>query len=164
MARYEAAEWHGPVPNQRVGRGPITRYVFVHIMEGSIESCDAWFHNPASQVSAHFGVAKDARVFQWVDTDDTAWAQAYYNGVGISIEHEGFSGTPLTAPQLAATLELQAWIHRTYPTVPLRWSMNPRRTGVIPHGQLGYIGGNHPFCPGMPINRQLAAAYRVKRS
>ena len=160
MARYAGAAWHGPVPNQGGPRGTATNRIVVHIMEGSIESADAWFHNPQAQVSAHFGVAKDGRVFQWVDTSMTAWAQAAYNSTSVSIEHEGYAGTPLTPVQLARTLLLQEWILQVHASIPRQFSMNPRRNGIIGHGQLGYSGGNHPGCPGMPILRQMAAAYR----
>jgi N-acetyl-anhydromuramyl-L-alanine amidase AmpD len=51
--------------------------IVIHTMVGSLASCDAQFSNPASQVSAHFGVGLDGTVHQYVDDHDGAWA----NGV-----------------------------------------------------------------------------------
>jgi hypothetical protein len=160
MARYPHAEWHGPVPNQSGARGTTTNRIVIHVMQGSLSGTDAWFHNPESQVSAHFGVGRDGECYQWVDTDDTAWAEAAYNGVAISIEHEGLTGESLTTIQLARSLALQLWILETYPSIPPLFVMNPAVPGgIIGHGQLGVPGGNHPDCPGMPILRQIAHAY-----
>jgi hypothetical protein len=148
------------VPNQGGPRGSVTNRIVVHIMQGSLVGCDSWFHNPASQVSAHFGVGKQGEVYQWVDTDETAWAEAAYNQTSISIEHEGMTGETLTPSQLKASIALQEWILDTYPRIPAAFTMDPAHEGIIGHGQLGVLGGNHPQCPGLPILKQMAAAYR----
>jgi peptidoglycan hydrolase-like protein with peptidoglycan-binding domain len=132
----------------------------VHIMQGTLDGTDGWFHDPAAQVSAHFGVGKDGRVFQWVDTDAIAYAEAAYNDAAISIEHEGNSGETLTPVQLAASLTLLRWLHEKYPEVPLRRQLTVR-PGVVGHGMLGVAGGNHPDCPGDPILAQFTAALNV---
>lgn len=149
MARYPGAVWRGPVPNFASG-GNHPRLFVMHIMEGSLDGCDSWFHNPSAQVSANFGNGKDGRLFQWVDTADTAWAQASYNGVAVSVEHEGQTGDSLTAAQLENDAQLLAWAHRTH-GIPLQVTNDPSSSGVIGHGLLGVAGGNHPDCPGTPI-------------
>ena len=59
--------------NFKNGRGGVKPDVIVvHIMEGSMSGTDAWFKNPASDVSAHYGVSKTGNVVQWVDDEDTA--------------------------------------------------------------------------------------------
>src|ERR1700756_1937323 len=62
-------------PNYWTGRtaGPPIALV-LHTMAGPIGACDAWFRNPASQVSAHYGVGLDGAIHAYVRTADTAWA------------------------------------------------------------------------------------------
>lgn len=151
--RYPGATWKGPVPNQGGPIGQVTLGV-AHIMEGTLDGTDAWFHNPTSGVSAHFGIGKDGRVYQWVDTSVTAWHVANDNGRAIGIEHEGFTGQTLTAPQLDQLSKLMEWIEAVH-GVPLVMST---ATGWCGHGQLGAAGGNHPYCPGNPILTQLPGA------
>jgi N-acetylmuramoyl-L-alanine amidase len=43
-------------------------------MGGSLAGCDSWFANPASQVSAHYGVGLDGSVHQYVELTNSAWA------------------------------------------------------------------------------------------
>jgi len=154
MARYPGAVWLGDnVPN--VG-GPIgqVRLGVMHIMSGTLAGTDNWFQNPAAQVSAHFGVGKDGTVHQYVDTSMTAWAEANYNGVAISIEHEGNSGDSLTTAQIAADVALYEWLNTTS-NIPLVRTTDPNGSGWIGHGELGVAGGNHLACPGQPILNQI---------
>ncbi len=148
------ADWHGPVPNVGHG-GRSVRLVVVHIMSGTLEGTDAWFHNPASQVSADTGTGKDGRLWQWDDpSQEIAWAQAAFNGAAISIENEGQSGDLLTDAQIQRCGEVLAWAHKTY-GVPLEIASGPAGAGLIGHGQLGVAGGNHPNCPGNLIVGQF---------
>lgn len=81
-------------------------------MEGSIEGTYTHFNKPSSQVSAHFGVANDGRIWQFVPTESAAyangslktnhswlWPQINPNRMTISIETEG-KGTDLLSPKL----------------------------------------------------------------
>ena len=77
--------------NYTVGRnGGVPKYVTFHHAVGSMESVDSKVHNPAAQMSAHFTVGERG-AWQFVDTDDTAWANTNWNSnlECISIEHEG---------------------------------------------------------------------------
>jgi hypothetical protein len=134
------------------------RLFVMHIEEGTEAGTDAWQHNPDAQVSSHFGNPKaaDAPLDQFVDTNDRAWAEAAYNNVAISVEHEGNTGDSLTAAQLERDAQLLAWCHTTHGT-PLQVTTDPNGSGVIGHGQLGVAGGNHPDCPGQPIVDQFPA-------
>lgn len=161
--RYPKAVWRGDnLPNVGGALEPAAlRYVVLHVMEGSLAGTDAWFHDPVSQVSSHFGVGRAGQVYQWVDLNRVAWAQAAYNDSAISIEHEGDSGESLTTAQLVASLELIAWICEQYPHIPHRGSPGPRYPGVLTHASLGIPGGDHPYCPGAPIAHQVQSMLGV---
>lgn len=160
-------------PNMEVGRdGWKPDIVVCHITEGSFAGAVSWLCNPTAQVSSHFVVAQDGRITQLVSLENTAWANgtsdkasdnAYYgnsllsavvarhtnaNKYTISIEHEGVYATTrgvLTVKQLAATIDLIAWIRtkvkRIYGVViPLD------RAHIVGHTQISPI--NKPNCPG----------------
>jgi hypothetical protein len=159
-------EWRGPVPGRYDGRGGAgVRLFVIHVMQGAeLDGCDSWFHNPESRVSAHYGVGRDGAADQWVLTTDAAWACGDYNGVSVSIEHAGFSGERLTKDQIATTMRILTRLHELFPAVPLEWTSDPKGTGVTGHGLLGVAGGNHPHCPGLPIERQInQALHKLQR-
>jgi hypothetical protein len=155
MSRYPGATWRGPVPN--VG-GAMSGYrlFVVHVQQGTEAGTDAWFHNPAAQVSAHFGNPKSGSPDQWVDTGQVAWAEANYNSVSVSVENEGKSGESLTVSQLENAARILAWSHTTH-GIKLQVTDDPNGEGVIGHGLLGVAGGNHPDCPGQSILNQRQA-------
>ena len=118
--------WIGS-PNYVEGRkGCMPLAIIDHVMCGSEEGTDEWFQNPASQVSAHFGVAKDGRIHQYVKEEDTAWANGRMDSPDtewlenfpnvnpnlwtISIEHEGQPNEPLTTEQEVASIELHRYL------------------------------------------------------
>jgi len=158
MARYPGATWRGPVPNYTPGGMRGVLGLVLHIQEGSEAGTDAWFHNPASQVSAHFGNPKTGKLDQWVDTADRAWAEVAGNPWWISVENEGHSGDSLTPSQLENVAELLAWLHTMY-NVPLRISDTPLSgtPGLTGHGLGGDSWGGHLDCPGTPILAQRQA-------
>src|SRR6185437_10548693 len=117
--------WKGCAPgNFRAGRpsGLRPAAIVIHIMEGSIGSADDWFQNPASSVSAHYGVAKSGEVHQYVDEHDTAFhagtvVSPTWTGIRpgvnpnyytVGIEHEGKAEDPWPWPeaQLATSAAL----------------------------------------------------------
>lgn len=125
----------GPVPNHWNGRsGERITAIICHIMQGSMESTDGWFHNPQADASSNYGVAKDGRIWQWVADEDAAWANGIVqkpdlsipwlaecvvkninpNDRTISIEHEGYSGQPMPEAQYQATLWLQKQLVAKY--------------------------------------------------
>lgn len=158
MSRYLGARWRGPVPNMASGGMASHRLFVLHIEEGTEAGTDAWQHNPVAQVSSHFGNPKSASapLDQFVDTDDRAWAEAAYNNVAISVEHEGNTGDSLTPAQLERDAQLLAWCHTNHGT-KLQVTNDPNGDGVIGHGLLGVAGGDHPDCPGAPILAQRQA-------
>lgn len=132
------------------------RLIVMHIMEGSLAGTDGWFHNPVSQVSAHFGIGVGGEIIQWVDTKDAAWHAVEANAYAIGIELEGNSGEPATDAQLQQAGRLYAWAHSLYPEIDFWLNVRPfTGHGLSWHGLGGVRWGNHPQCPGTPIIHQL---------
>lgn len=69
--------------------------IIIHTMQGYFEGTTAWFHNPSSQVSAHYLIrSSDGHVRQMVRDKDIAWHASCENSRSIGIEHEGFVDNP----------------------------------------------------------------------
>ncbi|MDB5081741.1 MAG: hypothetical protein JWP00_3665 [Chloroflexi bacterium] len=151
--------WKGS-PNHWVGRDN-QKVVAIcnHIMQGTMESTNGWFKNRRSEVSAHFGVAKDGRIWQWVRVPDAAWGngipenpdtsldwlvdglkgQVNPNNLTVSIEHEGNTGEAFTEQQFQSTLWLHKYLITTYKIVP-------DRKHIIGHYQVS--ARSRANCPG----------------
>lgn len=148
----DIAQWVGPTPNQS---GAMREYrgVVLHVMQGSLPGSIAWGKNPDSNVSFHFGTAKDGRCQQLVDTDITAWTQVSGNGHWLSIENEDYSGNPLSAAQVEKCAQIYARAVREY-GIPLQITDSPNGYGLGWHGMGGANWGGHYDCPGEPIKAQ----------
>jgi peptidoglycan hydrolase-like protein with peptidoglycan-binding domain len=125
-------------------------------MQGTLNGTDSHFHNPSTEVSSHFGVGKDGRIYQWVDTDDVAWAEMAGNSSWISVECEGQPGDSLTDTQLSAVAQVVKWA-QAIEGFPLQITDSPAVPGLGWHGMGGEAWGNHPDCPGDPIKAQRRA-------
>lgn len=151
--------WKGS-PNHWVGRDNNTVVAIVdHIMQGTMESTNGWFKNRRSDVSAHFGVAKDGRIWQWVRVPDAAWGNGIPespdlsldwladglkkninpNNLTVSIEHEGNTGDTFTEQQFQSTLWLHKYLISTY-------RIMPDRKHIIGHYQIS--ARSRANCPG----------------
>ena len=120
---YPPARW---VPahsgNYTVSNRPITypiRYVVVHVVQGSYQSCISWFQNPNARVSAHYVIrSSDGEVTQMVRHKDIAWHAGnwWYNCRSIGIEHEGWVHDPkwFTYAMYYSSAALVRHICRTY--------------------------------------------------
>ena len=98
MAIYPKAIWKGPAPASNYSpysQNPGPKICFVtHVIVGSAQSAIGEFLTPGKQLSAHFVVDFDGTIYQILDTNDCAYAQAAGNYppiAGIAIE---FAGTP----------------------------------------------------------------------
>lgn len=152
---YPHATWQPITVNHQPGRTARVRLAVAHIMQGTLTGTDAWFRNPAAQASSHFGVGRTGDVVQWVNCNDTAWHIAQGNPYSIGIEHEGFSGQPLTDDQMDATAAIFAWAAVKY-NLDLWLNTRPYTGGGLSwHGLGGTPWGNHPDCPGSPVVHQL---------
>ena len=122
-------------PNQSGRDGHLPIAIVLHTMAGTLAGCDGWFANPASQVSAHFGIGLGGEAHQYVDLSECAWANGVLepgaiwtgpagvnpNKVTVSIETED-NGNPdqeVTQLQYEATL----WVCRvavaSYPSITM---------------------------------------------
>ncbi len=146
MAVCPFAEWRGPVPGRTPGGMGSVQGVVFHIMGASYAAADGWFHNPASKVSAHFGIKQTGSLVQWVDTADRAWHAGAANAHWIGVETEGSSG-PLSEAGCATFGRLYRWIHDTY-GVAYSITDTPAGSGFGWHGMGGAAWGGHPYCPG----------------
>jgi hypothetical protein len=125
-------------------------------MQGTLASADSWFRNPAAQASAHFGVGNDGTAYQWVDTDQMSWAQCAGNPYSISVETEGYAGTPFTTAQVTKLGKLLHWCNIHYPDIKLWLNTNPTTgRGLSYHGLGGAAFCGHYGCPGPPRVAQL---------
>lgn len=161
--RYPLAAWR-PIPDNFDTGGNRPRLLIVHIMQGTLEGTNNWFRNPASKVSAHFGVGRLGQVVQWVSTRDIAWHAAAANDHSIGVECEGFAGQPLTSVQLDAVAEILGWARSVYPGISDWLCTRPDTgSGLAWHGLGGVEWGNHPGCPGAPVVHQLGEILRAAR-
>lgn len=153
--RYPHAIWKGAAPENFSTVKITPKFVVIHVAQGSEAGITPWFHDPAAQVSAHFFNPKAGPMLQFVDTDQEAYAEMAWNGVGISVEHEGYSGEHLTAVQLDNLARLLEWTNKVY-KIPTIWRPNGYgQGGIVSHGSLGVAGGDHPDCPGINIDNDV---------
>jgi hypothetical protein len=160
--RCPLAKWAGS-PNFTLHQMTDHRGLVLHVEQGTEAGTHSWFQNPAAQASAHFGCGRDGSLEQFVDTDDLAWAEMTGNASWLSVELEGYSGQPMTEPQLTAVGQLFGWITYSYPNVPLQICDDPWGRGLGWHGMGGSSWGNHPDCPGDPIKAQRTEILRRTR-
>ncbi|MFD0868753.1 N-acetylmuramoyl-L-alanine amidase [Paenibacillus residui] len=175
--------WKGNNHTNSSSRGTHVPFVIVnHISAGTMASMDSWFTSPGNKTSsAHFGVAKDGRIHQYVDIRRMAWA----NGIGaediaksktpviqdnpginpnlysVSIEHEGTDGD-LTEAQFQASVWLHRYIQQQVQEI---WGrvFELDRYHVIGHFQVNPRG--KPSCPGskFPWNRLYKELLEVEK-
>ncbi len=128
----QQVHWVGS-PNYSPGRsGMGVIAIVVHTMAGTLESCDAWFNNLASQVSAQYGIGLAGEAHQYVALQNTAWANGILepgttwpglpysvNAQTVSIETEdnGSARTPVTEEQYQSTLGVARLALNVYPSV-----------------------------------------------
>lgn len=148
-------QWLGS-PNMETGRvGYRPEAIVVHIMEGTLSGTDSWFANPASAVSAHYGIGMGGQIHQYVAESDTAWhagrrwkatwrlirPEVNPNLYTIGIEHEGQAATPWSDAMIAAGTRLAAEICN-------RWSIAVDRDHLIGHREIY----TRKTCPGSWID------------
>jgi peptidoglycan hydrolase-like protein with peptidoglycan-binding domain len=120
----------------------------LHVEQGGEAGTDQWFHEPGSEVSAHFGSPRDVvQLDQWVSMTDRAWAEAAGNSRWLSVETAGFATDELDSEQLHTLAALYADLHRIH-GFPFRTSESPTEAGFGWHGMGGEAWGGHPDCPG----------------
>lgn len=139
-------------PNFWAGRkGYRPEGVVIHIMDGTLVGTDSWFANPASQVSAHYGVGRTGEVHQYVKEEDTAWHAGRVdapvwklikpninpNLYTVGIEHEGKPEDVWTDAMKQSSAELVREICQ-------RWQIPIDRNHIVGHFE---IFSKKPNCP-----------------
>jgi N-acetyl-anhydromuramyl-L-alanine amidase AmpD len=171
--------WAGTTKTNKSSReGHVPLVIVDHIVEGSREACIDWFNNEINKdSSAHFLVAKDGKVYQFMSIDYKAWSNGLKpediphataeivkqqninpNFYTVSIEHEGlYSETKgkITAQQLASTKILHKFIIQ-YVKDAFDHDIVPSRDTIIGHYEINPI--RRPNCPGeeYPFNEIIA--------
>jgi hypothetical protein len=144
--------WNSPWPcaNGDYGSGAMMGVV-EHTMVGNLDGTVAWFNNPQSGASAHFGVGQDGTIHQFgpIGKGWCAWAQGAGNKTWYSIEHADNRdpANPLTEAQVIASAQLLEVLSR-FAGFPLQVSDSVDVKGYVTHGEGGAAWGNHPNCPG----------------
>lgn len=112
-----------PVSNYTVGRSgkKIDKIICHWFGTGTLAGADARFKNPASQVSAHYGVS-GSTIYQWVEEQDTAYAAGNLeaNRTGISIEVDATTEHNASDETYNTVGELIADIWNRHGKLPLR--------------------------------------------
>ncbi len=147
----------------RLGYKPFA--IVMHIAEGSLAGCDAWFNNPNNiDSSTQYCVGKRGEIHQYVAEEDAAWGNGRVrkpswplliegsnpNLYTISIEHEGFTGEPWTEEMLEADI----WLIQR---IAKRWNIPLDPDHVIGHYRIDSV--YRANCPGkgLPWDRLFAA-------
>jgi hypothetical protein len=113
------------------GQGLPKAAIVLHIAQGTLAGCDAWFSNPQAQASANYCVGLDGTIHCYVDPfgADAPFANGIVNQPdatfqalaashpqnpnwwSVSVEHAGMSGDPMPAAQMQASAQLVAWLY-----------------------------------------------------
>ena len=139
-----------PANNYDKSRKPIDRIV-IHWMAGTLAGANARFKDPASGVSAHYGI-EGSTIFQWVEEGHTAYhcGNYTYNQRSIGIEHSADPNRPATEETYQSSGRLIADIAKRY-NIPLD------RAHIIGHKEV-----TATQCPGtMDIDKLIKIAKGV---
>lgn len=161
LCHFDSDGWlQGPIaithmtsPNHYAsGFADKARGLVQHTEDGYEAGTIATFMNPASEVSAFFGVDEDGTAQQFLPLGHgyVAWAEAAGNPYWRSCECEDKTqtGTPMTQAQITAFAQILEACS-AYDGFPLQITDDPvNGHGLITHGDGGVSWGNHPNCPG----------------
>lgn len=160
---YKGATWHGAARDNyspRFNREQdvnIDRLI-IHVVQGSAAGAVNWFQNSSSNVSAHYVVGDEGRVYQCVRHEDVAWHAGNwtYNKHSIGIEHGGWADkrATWTDAKIRASAKLAAYCCR-------RHKIRVDRKHIVEHNR---VPGTDHYCPGryFPYDRYLKLIRRFK--
>ncbi|MEO3977696.1 N-acetylmuramoyl-L-alanine amidase [Streptomyces sp. CAU 1734] len=138
------------------------RGLILHVQEGE-GSLFERFSNPATETSSHFWVSQAGEIEQYVSVHDRSWTQRAGNLEWVSIETSGFTGKPLTGPQVDSVARVFAWGAREHGW-PLTVTDSPQGRGLGTHSMGGGAWGGHA-CPGpVRAGQREDVLDRVRRS
>jgi len=95
MARFDCATWLPISANTGGPLRPIGLVLHHAVADGSLY---AFFDSPAAEVSAHFWVAQDGTVEQYIDSEVVGWHGMALNGAYCGVETEGCAAPPHAEP------------------------------------------------------------------
>jgi hypothetical protein len=102
-------------PNRSSRNGAVIDMIVVHCTEGSLNSAINEFLNPGGrQVSAHYLIDRDGKIYQMVPDDERANHCKGANENSIGIEHVGLETEALAPAQEAASAKLIRWLMAQY--------------------------------------------------
>ena len=146
----------------------------LHIEEGTEEGTFGWFNTSKAErqaqfdakglrirafaSSAHFGNPKQGQLEQFVDTNDTAFAQGPGNSKWLSVENEGMPGDALTTNQINSLAQLMAYLN-FHEGVPLVEANAPSESGLGFHSMA--LPWGHPQCPGPAVVSQRSLILEI---
>ena len=157
-------------PNYRRRRsGYRPEAIVLHITDGSMRGTISWFKDPASGVSAHYGVSIQGIAYQFVDDDNTAWhAGRVWNPTWKLLKRvdEPYPRRPVNPNSYTLGVETEATARDTlFPQVQLaclaellhdlchRWAIPADRDHIIGHREIFAAKD----CPGhLPIDAIVA--------
>jgi hypothetical protein len=137
----------------------------IHITDGkdkklpNLSGLWSQFSNPATRVSAHFGISKKGEIWQFVDTANRAWAVdgSINDSHWISVENIALPGEELTDEQIDGVALLLNWLNDTA-GVPFQIADNNAASGLGYHSMFHI--GDHTACPGPAVIAQRDAILR----
>jgi N-acetyl-anhydromuramyl-L-alanine amidase AmpD len=156
--------------NYKKGRG---RYkpeaIVIHMAQGTMEGMHSWFNNPASGVSAHYGIGKDGEIHKYVGELNTAWhagsiAQPRWKKIKenvnpnlytIGIELAGKYPDKMPTKQKAAVQWLVADICTRWGWIP-EWDKT-----VTSHAYIDGVNRKNDPGPGVSVKRDIADPARM---
>lgn len=121
---------------------PIRRIILHCTATNSLSTVLNWFRHPESQVSAHYVVARDGKIYQMVRDSEKAWHAYGQNADSIGIEHVADVREHLSPLQEHATITLMRWLMSEYNIPPYvitghRFSPSHARDITCPHHLFG---------------------------
>jgi N-acetyl-anhydromuramyl-L-alanine amidase AmpD len=122
--------WRGS-PNRDANRGQI-KYIIMHWTVGTFEETDRRFLNPASRVSAHYGISGSV-IYQWVSDDEVAYHSGNIptNQTSIGIEHDGGPGRYITEETYRSSIALVRYLSDKY-NIPIDSAHIRRHSSIVP--------------------------------
>ena len=93
---------------------PIDRLVLHYTTSRNVEGSLAWWQMPQSQVSAHYAIGRDGKLFQAVVDEAKAWHAMNANRSSIGIEFAAAPGDRMTPEQDETATALVRWLVETY--------------------------------------------------
>jgi hypothetical protein len=131
--------------------------IAVHTMESTPAAADRRFRRADARGhgagQSHFGVGRDGRILQWIDTarraDATYQANRRADTTGaVAVATEGRASQPWTEAQLDALVQLHMWLMHTHPAIGRRVCRSAADPGLGHHTLFDAWTAQDHSCPG----------------